>query len=481
MIIPRTTTLVYEDLDNAAENLAREDSFFSKVELEDGEVLVSVITDYFDGGPMEKQFVAYRNLLEIDSPVYLTYIDYDEETRNYVRVWEAQTAATRPGTINLYTQDLLGDRSLCVLLHGMNGQGQHTLTIFRKNPYYSGDPSNLFSKIAELMIDGNITVRENTANRPNQGVINQGSSYIISTFGRDMESANLLDQIEINYAFNEKDGCFEEISLVHIPGTQVEQRRLRELLGNVSVFEDFITGLWYHMTAQGNVNTSQYIYFDNSNREIIFYEDETQQVFNWTNSTATRVGLYITSQNISVTTLRRSIDIELESMDSLRIRVIEDVRLKFGVNTPWDGSYRKASPLENQVKALSYENSHLDALYEGQMGKIRFLPDGSFEISSGTSLRQGKYAFFYLNDLELLEFRPNELRNGDLRSDDLRGADLGYSDPHSDGIASREVYLVEGDDSDSPRSSLTLSRVRIGSRGVEKLLERAIPLNLVSE
>ena len=473
MVIPRSPRAIYEDIDNLAEHLAREDSMFSRVELEDGEVLVSVLTDYFDGGPVEKQFVAYRNLLEIDSPIYLTFIDYDLETRSFKRLWNARTAATRPGTINLYAQDLLGDRSLCILLYGMNGQGQHTLTIFRKNPLPSNDPSELFLKIAELRIDGNITVREIDRNISYQSGQEANMSSIISAFGRDSESRNLLDQVEITYAFNYESGLYEEINMARIPGTQVEQRRVRELLSNTRVFEEFITGLWFHITPQGNLNSAQYIYFSPDSKEIIFYEDEIQQVFTWTNSNPTRVGLYISSQNISVTTLRRSIDIELESLDSIRVRVIEDVRLKFGVNTPWDGSYRKAGHMDNPVHLPSYTNSHISALYEGQIGKFRFDDDGSFEMTAGNSQRQGKYAFFFYNDLEMIEFRYPDLRYGDLRPPETFYADL-----NSDNSLLRETYLVESDSEDFPRTNLTFYRVRIGSRGIERLHERAITLNL---
>ena len=246
------------------------------------------------------------------------------------------------------------------------------------------------------------------------------------------------------------------------------------LLSSASVFEEFITGLWYHITPQGNPDSSQYIYFDPPNREIIFYEDEVQQVFSWANSSATRYGLYLISQNISVTTLRRSIDIELESLDSIRIRVIEDVRLKFGVNTPWDGSYIKAGPIKNPEKTQSYANAHINAHYESQMGKIFFIPDGSFEVSSGNSQRRGKYAFFYYNDLEMVEFRYPELR-----FNDQRDAEPLYPDQNSEDPLNRETYLIESDSTDIPRKNLTLLRVRIGSRGIERLHERAIMLNLV--
>jgi hypothetical protein len=465
IVIPRSLISNPEELDNPAEYLAREDSMYSKVPLEDGEVLVTVLTGLFDGGPLEKQFVAYRNLLEVDSPIYVTFIDYNEASRSYERRWSAQTAATRPGTVSLSTIDLVGDKSLCVLLGGMNAQGQHTLTIFRKNPLgQTAEDGNLFIKIAEFSIEGTITVKETERSISYHNGQSAGDSFAISAYGRDFESSNILDQVEITYTYNKVSGVYEQTRSVRIPGSQVEQRRVRELLGSRQVFEEFITGLWYHITPQGTVNKNQYIYFSPSSQEIIFYGDEILQVFNWTNSIATRYGLYVASQNISVTTLKRSIDIELESLESIRIRVQEDVRLKIGVNNTWDGSYRKAPPAENRTASRSV-NAHLDAWYDGPIGKLHLFSNGSYELTNGNNFRQGKYAFFNFLDQELLEL------NSDNGSSAASGSSTG-----------REIYLIEGEAAESGiRKNLTLSRVRLGSNGIESLHERAITLTLASD
>ena len=506
IIIPQGQDTGTDDNYDPAELLAKEDNMTAKVALGEGEVIVSVLNGNYDGNPMEEQFVAYRNLLEAESPIYLTFIAYDAASGVYKRFWNAPTAATRPGTISLYTQDLLGDRSICVLLSGMNGLGEHTLTIFhlnsvpvnavqpgsvRTNPSREAYPAGneLFSKIAELRIDGNITVRETERPQAYQMGQSRGQSFTIAAYGRDFESTNILDQVELIYTYNTGNGLYEQTSRTRIPGTQVEQRRVRELLGNSQAFEDFVTGLWYFVTPQGTIDKQQYIYFSPTTREVIFYGDETQQVFTWQNSTATRYGIYVSSQNISVSTLRRSIDIELESLDSIKVRVFEDVRLKIGINAPWDGSYKKAGPPEDQIqKSRSTVSAFIDASYDSSMGKIQFFPDGSYNLNAGGTARAGKYAFFDLNNQEFLE-----LRSGDTRPEKSSGLE-------------RETYMVEGDNplagaNDNSaaetgknenvsenqkkqpplRKTLTLLRVRIGAKGVEKLNQGTISLTLVSE
>jgi hypothetical protein len=463
-VIPQTG--FQEDIyneDNPAERLAYEDSRNAKVALNEGETIVSVLTQDFDGDLQDEQIITYRNLSETGSPIYITYIRYDNLTGGYKRIWNSPTIITRPGTVSLYTQDLLGDRSVSIIITGMNAAGEHTLTALRKNSSSpeqdaDGGGSAPFTKIAEIRIDGSIAIQETERTQAYQRGISNGQSFPIATYGRDSGSTNMLDQIEITYVYNPAAVFYEQSGITRMPGAQVEQRRVRELLnGNPEVFERFIDGLWYYAGANGMPDNRQYIYFDLPNRELIFYGDESQQVFTWLNSSSTRYGIYVSSQNISVTTLRRSLNIELESLDSIRIRVSEDVRLKLGVNDSWDGSYRKAGSAtiglsDDPLPVVPY----LDASYDGSIGKLVFSKDGFYELYAQGTVRKGKYAFFALDGRELLELRP--------------GGITGFS---------RETYLVSRqipESSSGSREDLTLVRVRLGTEGIQEVHEASISL-----
>jgi hypothetical protein len=270
-----------------------------------------------------------------------------------------------------------------------------------------------------------------------------------------------MDQVEIIYTYNPSIEQYEQSKITRVPGSQIEQRRLRELLsGAHGVFEDFIHDLWYFVGPQGTLDSRQYIYFDPANREIIFFGDGAQQVFVWQNSSPTRYGLYVASQNISVTTLRRTIDIELESLDSIRVKVFEDVRLKIRADNTWDGSYRRAGSAEKGgAKSVDRILPYIDARYESSLGKIHFAPDGSFEIVSGETIRRGTYAFFRIDDKESLEMRSPA--SPETSASGIKGS------TESD----RETYLVERSE-----GSLILSRIRIGARGIQNLHEGNITL-----
>ncbi|MDR2900226.1 MAG: pallilysin-related adhesin [Treponema sp.] len=488
VIIPKAlSTDGISVIDSNPERMAYEDDMMSKITMNEDEFLLAVITQNFDEDPLEEQILAYRKPAEADGPVYAAYIDFDDQSASYQRIWDTATAVTKAGTLNIYTTDMIGDRSLCLIIMGMNSADEQTLTVFRKNPQtmtmpnlqigpISAEPNTIdqnvieqnneqevFAKISELSIDGSIVIKEIPRSTAYQIMFSPGESYSIAAYGRDYDSSNVMDQIETTYSYNPVNGLYEQTGIAKIPGSQIEQQQVTELLnGSTENFESFITGLWYVVSPQGSLDNDQFIYFDPEKREIIFHGEDTYQVFVWQTSTKTRYGLQIGSQNSSVSTLRRTIAIELESLDSVRISVYEDVRLKIGVSTPWNGTYRKANiaDLPENPKNTSIE-SHLDAVYEGYIGKISFSLTGDYQLSQSGNLQTGKYAFFKMDDTELLELRPQNVPN-----------------------LERDLYRIERPaETESILSAreLTLYRIMIGTKGIQELHEAAISLTKTEE
>ncbi|MCL2231124.1 MAG: pallilysin-related adhesin [Treponema sp.] len=425
-----------------------EENLSTKVPMQEGENVIAVLNRESESGIMEEQFVLYRNSNDASGPVYIAFIGFDTGTREYKRMWNLPAAASRAETATLFSQDLIGDRNNCIIVTGMNANNEHTMTIFR--PATNQSIQEPYKKIAELQIAGSIIVQEVTRSSAYQQGMTRGQSFNIAAYGQDSSSANIMDQIETIYSFNPSREQYEQINVSRIPGTQIEQRRLRELLsGTPGVFENFINDLWYYVSPMGTVDTSQYLYFDPAGKEIIFFGDESQQVFRWQSANYTRYGLFIRSQNISISTLLRFIDIELRSLDRIELRVIEDVRLKIAVSTPWDGSYRRAGSV-NIGETVSQIRPAFNSVFDSSWGRIQFNTAGEYTISSGGNTRRGRYVFYKVDGNELLELRPE-----------------GGSD-------NRLVYKTE-----NAAGVMILSRVRVGTTGVHDLLEPAVTLTPV--
>jgi hypothetical protein len=463
----------FDALDNRVDLAAATESERIRVALDNGEIAISVLTEDFDKDGSQEQVVAYRNLLKENNPIYLTYIDYQEDTKLYKRVWSGPSAAVRPGTVSLFTQDMTGDRSICIVLTGMNETGEHTMTAFKVTKNYPGG-SVVVSKIADIRIDGTISIIETERTQAYQLGLTNGASFDIRGRGRDTSSSNEFDQIEVTYSYNTDLRRYVQKSINRIAGSQAETARLSRILGgNAAEFEQFISGLWYRVAPDMSINNSQYIYFDTNGREIIFYDKSTQQVYKWLSSTSTRYGLYVSSQNISVTTLRRVMDIELESIDSIRVKVFEDVRMKITLSAPWDGSYRKSASLKksDETAALSVK-PYIDAAYSGSLGRMSFSSNGEYVLNIFEKTQSGRYTFFALDGQEYLELLPDGVQAA--QSDDKTSAEYGG------GKKMREVYRVDRQtESGGVKSeSFSLQRVRLSAGGVQEFHEDPIIFNL---
>ena len=447
VVTPRDANLSFDR--ETAGQIAWEESLITKAPMEDGETIVAVLTIESEEGFAEEQIAAYRNSSDAASPVYITRFSFDNESGRYKRLWNVPTAATRPETISLYIQDLIGNRNNCIIVTGINDLNEHTMTIFMRNSRFTA--SEPYKKIAELQIDGSIVIQETGRTLAYQQGITSGRSFTIAAYGHDSSSDNIMDQLETIYAFNPANEQYERINVSRIPGSQIEQRRLREILsGNARVFENFVSDLWYYVSPQGTIDQRQYLYFNSTGRSIIFFSDETQQIFQWQNSTSTRYGIYIRSQNISISTLLRFIDIELESLDSIKLRVNEDVKLKITASTFWDGTYRRAGTVY-QKETKPVIKPAVGAVYDSPWGRLQFHDTGEYTLTSGGSSGNGRYVFFTIDENELLELRPEYAR---------------------DSASSRMIYKVDT----LENSSLMLSRVRIGTTGIHNILEPPVTL-----
>lgn len=425
-----------------------DESIKTKIPMEDGEMVIAVLNRESEEIPVEEQFVVFSKISGAARETFITHISFDEGSRRYIRIWDLPVAAARAETISVVSQDIIGDRNACIIVTGMNNRNEHTMTVFRQNFAAS---NQMFNKIAELQIDGPIVIQE-TARSPDyqQGTTN-GHSFNIAAYSHDSASNNILDQIETIYSFNQKSGQYEKTGVSRVPGSQAEQRQLREILnGTPGVFENFINDLWYYVSPKGTIDSGQYLYFDPDGREIIFYGDEAQQIFHWQTSTPTRYGLYIRSQNTSISTLRRFIDIEMESMDSIKLRVTEDVQLKIAVSTTWDGSYRRAETSVLKESRPSIKPA-VNALYDSSWGRFQFRNTGEYTINSGNTVRKGHYVFYKVNEQELLELRE--------------GAGTAANNTEN-----RMVYSVER----IGNSAMLLSRIRLGTDGIYDLFEPVI-------
>ena len=454
--------------------LARESAYVLKAPMQQGELVISVLNHDFDNSGVEDQVVAFRPN-GAGGAVYIAFFSSPDHYSYYRRMWEVPTTATVPETVSLFTLDLLGDRGNAIIVTGMNELNEQTLTAFRKSPF--DDPYRPFDVIADIRIDGSVAVREVQRSLAFQQGVARGQPFDIVASGRDYGSDNMLDRIELTYSFNEAVGVYMRVGMARIPGARIEQDQVRHILsGAPGVFEGFMHDLWYHVTPAGTIDRSQFIFFDPDRREIVFFGEESQQIFVWQQSNATRQGLLVSSYNSAINSMRRRVNVELESMDSIRVTVTDERRQRIGIPPPWSGTYRRAGAVIRAMEETHAMAPHKDAVFDSPIGRLRFLPCGEYELAGHGAFSRGRHAFFTAGGMDFLELRPE--RGYAL----ALGALVAPAHAPGGGDEDRHVFRVTGisrnsrGEPDSEPRYMSLSRVRLGATGAQDLRETQIAL-----
>ena len=327
--------------------------------------------------------------------------------RGWFRSWESPIPVTKLTTLQIQARDIIGDHWLSIVVTGMNEKNEQTLTIFRE--VRGSELVGLqYSVIASVTGD---SLRIQDADRPGSYQLGQteGAPSIILAFTKDTKSLNPLDQLRTTWSWDPKKKVYTISAQDPIPGAQVERDIANKVLtGQESDFETFLQGIWYDANLGPKDPKTRLLVFDRPGDSIVFYSGDSQEVFHWNESHATRTGLYVGAQNESVPTLRRLMDIEMTGADTVSVRVFEDLLMKIDSENRWDGNYRRF-PDDMPTVARNSGPLPIEGLWTGDSVKLVFGP-GSYSLSQGDSTSEGQWIQYAVGKdrlIELIESTPN--------------------------------------------------------------------------
>ncbi len=371
-------------------------------------------------------------------------------TGEYTRLPEITTSITQARTLLLYSTDLLGDRSNPVIVSGMTSDNNHALSVFLPETERNG--TTILTTIADLRSDGPISIKEvKRSDAYNRGVTS-GESFPIHTYNSDPGAPDTLDQIERVYRWNRRAKHYEQVSESRIPGKRLESRLVSQLQGaTLETFEDFLNGLWYLPASTGRQG-ARYLFFDSQKREITFHSSSVQEVFIRESGTPRRYGAYLTTRNKSISSIRRMIDIELTGIDEIKIKVLEDVKLKIGVASDWDGIYRKmastSAGAQNRENVTSSRLREIltanNVVWESPDGQELEFSEQTYSLKTLSASETGNYALMTIRDQPILQLRSNS------------------TDAHTTFF----MVSVEADDTGSDIKKLVLTEIRVSIEGI---------------
>lgn len=320
--------------------------------------------------------------------------------RGWFRSWESPIPVTKLTTLQLQARDVIGDHWLSIVVTGMNEKNEQTLTIFRE-VRGSENTGLQYAPIASVVGD---SVRIEDADRPESYQLGQteGAPSVILSFSKDAASQNPLDQLRTTWSWDPKKKSYVITAKDPIPGAQVERDIANKVLtGRESDFENFLQGVWYDASMGPKDPKTRLLVFDRAGNSIVFYSGDSQEVFHWNESHATRTGLYVGAQNESVPTLRRLMDIEMTGADAISVRVFEDLLMKIESENRWDGNYRRFHE-DAQPAAKSPGPLPIEGLWSGDSVKLVF-GASNYTLSQGEVSSSGRWIQYRVGEDNLIE------------------------------------------------------------------------------
>ena len=374
----------------------------SGITLLSDEVLVEDIQADLNGDNKEDKIIAAKKLS--DQFIYLFIFLQDSEAQTFTRAVEIKTEATHAKTLSVYTLMVQEYTYPVIVYNGMNADSMQVFGMYRLGI----DEDKIISiySLADIQADGQIILKNEQDNSI--------SDYTISAYYSDKDAPNTLNQIEKQYTWNAKKEFFVQTKETKIPGKKIESQFLQKFqTGDSNSFQEFLDGLWYQPSAKRDQNRS--IFFNRSENEIIFSVNNIQELFTIDSITPRRFGIYFSTKNASISSIHRRISIELLGIDEVHIRVIDDIaRLKIGVASNWDGSYRKISNTVREVQSsITFDNIKKiltadEKIWTSAEGYSLYFSDNSYRYLQDTAENSGWYTILQIKGNTVLQLKDTE-------------------------------------------------------------------------
>jgi hypothetical protein len=427
----------------------------SAIPLEQNETLLDLYSYNLDFDDEDEQVLVIRDSNDTSGKMRILVADYSPYTKRWSRSWSGSTLVTKVKTFQANVSDLIGDHNLNIVCTGMNDSNDQTMTIFWKSPEGGQSQGPSFVKVFEQA--GNAVVIE-VSDRPESYKLGQSNadSLPISVWRVDSASGNYMDQLKESWQWSFAAKTYAIVATERIPGANIAQKMAESILdGNEATFKAFLDGTWYKESNDPLSPNALFITFQSRDSSVMFSGEGLIEVFEWENSNPTRYGLYIASRNQSVRNLRRLMDIELASTDSVNVRVFQDYRIKADIAGTWDGRYRrlgvemaksfKRSPAMAEITAID-----LAGEYRGADGSTLLFKDSFVTFNTGDKTETGTWAVYSLDGRSILDMR--------MAHDSM-------------GAGSRRSYILvlnrRKERSGELVRTLSLTEARIGIHGIE--------------
>jgi len=417
IVLPQVTSDNKKNDDNisSVNDTVSQTSF---IKLSHDETLLSAIGMDFDGDGYDDQICAIKT---VSNPYIVVVLGlYNQSTAVYDRAATIATKITQVRSFSISSMDVIGNHHNALVCQGVTDKGLSVLKVLFGSRNKKGDL--IITTGGDFEADGSVFIQQLDRDESYELSQANGVSFPVWVYStEEHEGSDQLDQLQTMYNWSDSEHRYVQVQQTRVAGSRLAEKELARIQdGTVATFSAFLNGLWYK--TENTTNDIRYIYFDYQNSEIIFLYGDSEEVYSLLNSNVRRSGIYLSTVNTSIENLQRRLDISLVSVDEIRLKLQDDVRMLISENTLWDGSYKKMT--SRSIAQMSEKKTNTGDLFADLVkGPAWYTSDNlcvvfqqdSYQLSGDGVSGGGLYSSETISGSRLIEFRPStdkQLLNG---------------------------------------------------------------------
>ena len=340
-VVSHSKVVVPTSNEAKGENESAESSAVSSfISLLNEETLISTVEADLDDDGFEDQVNVVKSASI--SGVQIIIALYSAAESKYVRSAVIQTEISQVRSFACTALDVIGNHKNALVYQGTADDGTSIMKIYVAEKKKDNDSELKMNLIGDFKAAGTIFIQQNPRGEDYELSLSNGESFPVWVYTSESQknpTSTRLDQIQTMYEWSSAEKKYVESKSIRVAGSSIAAKELAKIQdGTVSSFAKFLDGLWY---KNDNSKEKRYIFFDYQNEEVIFYHQDSEEVYSWMKSNLRRNGIYFSSVNKSIENLQRKFDISLVNLDEIRVLIHDDVRMLIGEENLWDGSYKK--------------------------------------------------------------------------------------------------------------------------------------------
>ena len=356
----------------------------SFIPLSQSEILLGIISYDLNLDDSEEQIHIIRKQNDPAGHIFVLIAAYNQKTKTWFRMMECETLVTQLKTLNLRFQAITSDSIISLICEGLNEKNESTLTIYRI--ITKPETSTSFTLVQVFSDYGDSVLLESAQK-------SEGYSIIVSKTIPETPDMILEERWEWDAVLNR----YMKKTETTISKNRIINSKIEKLLSSSKEeITQFITGIWYRTAEKKQL----YIDFQFTEEKIIFSVDDYSEIYSIDSITMTNRGLYISSINQSIASLKRYTTIEIKTETSIELRMFQNLGVKGDSAIDWNGTY---SRFYGTIKTKSFFEQipkeillSFNGTYKNDTGLQLVLNNPEYILNKTSNDTDTEHGFFYI-------------------------------------------------------------------------------------